>query len=157
MLAEYEFFFDANDIFLVFWVVVAKLFQDFGLNKTLFIESFLISQDFERHEFLIFMVKAFKHLTKTSFPKSICNLKPIANMLAYIGDVLILVIVEAVVVHAIWSRWWPLLLFSFIYIEPIYRIIVQYFSFFTFHQIFGEIYNRCAGIHWEFEFFLQIV
>jgi len=124
VLAEYEFFFDANDILLVFWVVVAELFQDFGLNKTLFVESFLISQDFEGHEFLIFMVEAFKHLTKTSFSESICNLKPIANMLAYIGNVLILVIVKAVVVHAIWSRWWPLLLFPFIDIEPIYRIIV---------------------------------
>lgn len=124
MLAEYEFFFDANDILLVFWVVVAELFQDFGLNKTLFVESFLISQDFEGHEFLIFMVEAFKHLTKTSFSESICNLKPIANMLAYIGNVLILVIVKAVVVHAIWSRWGPLLLFPFIDIEPIYRIIV---------------------------------
>lgn len=70
------------------------------------------------------MVKAFEHLAKTSFSKPIGNLKPIAYVLALFCDVFVLVIVEAVVVNAIWSCWWTLCLFSFINIEPIYGIIV---------------------------------
>ena len=157
MLAEHELFFDSDNVFLVFRVVIPQLVQYFGLNQSLFVQPFLIAQDFQSHEFLVLVVEAFEHLAKAAFSKSICNLKSIANMLAFFSNVFVLIVVEAVIVHAVGGGRWTFLLLSFVYVEPIYGIIVKYFLFFNFHQVFREIYNGCSRIHWKLQFFLQIV
>ena len=67
MLSENEFFFNSDDIFLIIWVIISQLLQYFGLNKSLFIQSLFISQNFKARILLQLVIIAPEHLSKTTF------------------------------------------------------------------------------------------
>ena len=99
-------------------------------------EAFLVSEDFQGDVLLVFVVKTFEYLAEASLSEPVDNLKSIANVLAFLGNVLVLVVIESVVVHAIWCRWRPFGGLPIINIEPVNSIVVEDFLLFNFHQVF---------------------
>lgn len=46
MLSEYKLIQFLDDVLLVFWVLLIQSFDQFGFDKTLLVETFLILEDF---------------------------------------------------------------------------------------------------------------
>jgi len=97
------------------------------------------------------VVEAFKYLAKTTLTKPVYNFKTVADMLAFLGDVLILIVIETAVVDAVGRGWWALRRLSLVDVEPVDGVVVQDFLLFNFHQVFRKVYQSCSRIHWEFQ------
>jgi len=156
MLAEDELFLDANYVLLVLWIVVAELLQDLGFNEALLVEAFLVSKNFEGDVLLIFVIKTFEYLAEAALSEPVDDLETVADVLALLCDVLVLVVVEAVVVYAVWCGWWTLGGLAIVDVEPIDGIVVEDFLLFDLHKIFGKINNGCARVHRKFQFSLLV-
>lgn len=152
MLAEDKFLFDADDILFVFGVIVTQLLEDLRLDQSLLVEALFVSEDFKSSIFLILMIEALEDLAKAALAKPVDDLEAVADMLALLGDVLILVIVEAVVVHAVGRRRRALRRLPLVDVEPVNSIVVENFLLFDFHEVFWEIDEGSARVHGEFEF-----
>lgn len=81
------------------------------------------------------MIKTFEHLPEAALTQPINDFEPVADVLPLLGDVLILIIIEAVVVHAVGRRRRTLRCLAFVDVEPVYSIIVQYLLLLDFHQV----------------------
>lgn len=97
------------------------------------------------------MVEAFKYLAETALAEPVHNFETVADMLAFLGDVLVLVVVEAVVFNAVRCGRWALRCLSLVDVEPVDRVVVQDFLLFNFHQVFRKVYQSCSRIHREFQ------
>lgn len=125
VLAEDELLLDANYVLLVLWVVVAQLIQYLCLDEALLIQAFLVSEYLEGDVLLVLVVKTFEDLAEAALAEPVDDLETVADVLALLGDVLVLVVVEAVVVHAVRCGRWALLGFAFVDVEPIDGVVVE--------------------------------
>ena len=103
------------------------------------------------------MVKALEYLSETTLAKLISDLKPIANMLAFFCDVLILVIIKSVVLDSVRSRWRPFLVFPFLNIEPVDDFVVEDLALLVVHEVLREVDNHCSWVYWELKVPLMII
>ena len=67
MLSKSKLIYNFNDVLFVFWIVRAQSFEDFSLNKPLFIKSLFISQHLQTNCFPCFVVIAFENLSEGTF------------------------------------------------------------------------------------------
>jgi hypothetical protein len=135
VLAERELLLYANDVLLVLWVVVAELLQDLGFDEALLVEPLLVPEDLESHVLLVLVVEALEHLAEAAFAEPGHDFESVTNVLAFLGDVLVLVIVEAVVVDAVGRGRRALRCLPLIDVEPVDRVVVQDLLLFDLHQI----------------------
>lgn len=133
MLAEDELFFYADYILFVLWVVVSQLLQNLGFNEALLVEALLVSENLEGHVLLVLVIKTFEYLAEAALSEPVDDLEAVADVLAFLGDVLVLVVVEAVVVDAVGRSRWSLGRLALVDVEPVDRIVVEYFLFFDLH------------------------
>lgn len=133
VLAEDELLLYANDVLFVLWVVVAELLQNLGFNETLLVESLLVSENLERNVLLVLVIKTFEYLAEAALSKPVYDLETVADVLALLGDVLVLVVVEAVVVDTVGRGRRPLGRLALVDVEPVDGVVVEYFLFFDLH------------------------
>jgi hypothetical protein len=65
---------DPNDVVIVILVAVLQIFKDPQLHTRLVLKPLLVSNDFDRHKLLLFVVKTLQSLPKTSASQLINNL-----------------------------------------------------------------------------------
>jgi hypothetical protein len=58
MASEYKLVGLADDVLLVFWVVLVEVVDQLGFYQALLVEPLLVPEDFEGHEFLVSVVIA---------------------------------------------------------------------------------------------------
>lgn len=67
MLPKYGVVFDSYDVVNVVRVVLFQKHQNFEFYSCLMVESFLVSDDFDSHELVCFIIVAFQGLAETAF------------------------------------------------------------------------------------------
>ena len=133
MLAEDKLFLYANDVLFVLWIVVSELLQNLGLDQTLLVQPLLVSENLQRNVLLVLVIKTFEYLAEAALSEPIYDLETVADVLALLGDVLVLVVVEAVVVDTVGRGRRPLGRLALVDVEPVDGVVVEYFLFFDLH------------------------
>jgi len=157
VLSEHEFLLNSDDVLLVFGVAVSKLLQDFNFDQPLLIESLLVSKDLQRNELLVFVVEALEDLAEAALAQSVRYFEPVSNVLAFLRNILILIVVESVILHAVGSSGWALGRLAFLNVNPVNGFIVQNLSLLILHQVLRIVDNDRPGVHRELQFSLLVV
>ena len=66
----------SNDIVIIVLVAVLQIFKYPKLHARLILEPLLVSNDFDRDQLLLFVVKALQSLTKTATAELVHNFVP---------------------------------------------------------------------------------
>lgn len=156
MLAEHELLLDPNYILFVLRIIVSQLLQDFGFNKTLLVQTLLISEHFQRHCLLELVVEYLEHLAEAAFTEAIGDLEAVRNVLTFLSNVLVLVIVETVVVNAVWRGRWTLGSLPLLQREPVDGVVLDNLALLVLHEVLGKVYDGLSWVHWELELLLII-
>lgn len=112
MLSEGKLFYNSNDILFVLWISIVQLLNELGLDKTLLVKSFLISQYFYCNHGVELVIHALEDLAKGAFAESAENFKSVCQVLSFRGDIFIFVIVKPVIINAIGSQVIDVFVFS---------------------------------------------
>ena len=97
MLSKHELVPPPDNVFLVFWILVIQVFDKPGFNKSLFVKSLFVFQDFQGYILALFMIIALEDDTKRSFSKLLCDLISIAQMFINPRNVLVALGVKAII------------------------------------------------------------
>lgn len=106
MLTEDEAFDNSYDVLFVVRVVFLEFFKDAGFDETLFVQTLFVSENFQRDKLLVFMIETFEDLSKAALADAFLHLKPVADMVVHIANVLALVVVKSAVLRTVRSRQW---------------------------------------------------
>lgn len=114
MLSKHETVDDSNHTLLVVGVLHIQRLEDASLNQTLLMQAFLVSEDFNGHDFAGLVVVALKDLTETAFAYDLLNLEAVDNVVAHLGYVLTILRVETVILGVFLGVLFPFLVFFFV-------------------------------------------
>ena len=156
MLAEHELFLDPDDVLFVLGIVITQLIQNLGFNKTLLVQTLFISENFERACLLELVVEYLEHLAKAAFTEAISDLESVRYVLTLFSNVLVLVVVETVVVNAIWRSRWTLCPLPLLQREPVDCVVLDDLALLILHEVLGEVDDGVARVHRELQLFIFV-
>ena len=102
------------------------------------------------------MIEYFEHLAKAAFAEAISDLESVRYMLTFLRDVLVLVIVETIVVNAIWRSWWALRSLPFLQREPVDGVVLDDLTLLVLHEVLRKVNDGLPRVHRELELLLLI-
>jgi len=83
VFAEEETIPDFDHILILLRIVVTQVFQYFDFHHGLLVETFTVSNYFERTHFLPFVVKCLHYLPKTAFAQRAKDFLPLCNLVLH--------------------------------------------------------------------------
>ena len=89
VFAEIELIHSTDDVLFVLRILFVQVLDKFSLDETLFVESFLVFQDFQSAIFSVFVIIAFEYYAKTAFSNLLDYFVPIGQMFIDLAKILI--------------------------------------------------------------------
>ncbi len=96
------------------------------------------------------MVEALKHLSKRAFSNPLDNLVSVGNLVMFITDILVLVIIKAIVLHSI--RCLHALGLSLKQVKEVDLVVLEYLRLFVVKEELAQVEDHVTGVHRELDF-----
>lgn len=97
MLSKHKLVKSTYDVFLVFWIIIVQVLNQFGLHQTLLVQSLFVFQDLKSNKALFLVVVASEDNTKRPLAQLFVDFISVRQMFVHSDEVLLLVSVKAII------------------------------------------------------------